>query len=431
MTQVLGFLALVLAVLAIPVAAVLGLLGFGLDQIMMGGRLRAGLAEITWGKSTEFLFVAVPMFILLGEIVLRAGVAQRMYTAVTKWISWLPGGLMHANIGSSAIFAATSGSSVATAATVGTVAYPEIRKNGYNEPIFLGSLAAGGTLGILIPPSVALVLYGLLTNTSVPELYLAGILPGIGLAVFFGLIIMALCLYKREWGGVPTRATWAERLASLKDLLPPLILFLGVVGSIYAGFATPTEAAALGVIFAIGIAAFFGTLSLTLLRDAFEATMRTTAMIMIIIFAALFLNFVLSILGVTRMIVATIEGLGLTPVQTIYLIVLIYIILGMFMESVALLLTTVPIVYPIVMALGVPEFDGVWFGILVILLMEMALITPPIGINLYVVQSIRKEGGSFNDVALGALPFVAAIMAMIVVIIHFPQVVKWLPGLAY
>lgn len=431
MTQALGLLSLVLAVLAIPVAAVLGLLAFGLDQVMMGGRLRAGLAEIVWSKSTEFLFVAVPMFILLGEIILRAGVAQRMYGAVTKWISWLPGGLMHANIGSSAIFAATSGSSVATAATVGTVAYPEIRKYGYNEPIFLGSIAAGGTLGILIPPSVALVLYGLLTNTSVPELYLAGILPGIGLAVFFGFIIIALCLYKREWGGTRLHFTWKDRFSSLKDLLPPLILFLGVVGSIYAGLATPTEAAAVGVVFSIGIAAYFRTLSIELLRGAFEATMRTTAMIMIIIFAALFLNFVLSVLGVTRLIVNTIEGVGLTPVQTIYLIVIIYIVLGMFMESVALLLTTVPIVYPIVMALGVPEFDGVWFGILVILLMEMALITPPIGINLYVVQSIRKEGGSFNDVALGTLPFVTAIFAMIVVIIHFPQVVKWLPGFAY
>ena len=431
MGQMIIFLVVLLALLAVPVAAVLGLLALGLDHFYMYGRLRAGLAEITWSKSSEFLFVAVPMFILLGEIILRSGVSQRMYAAVTKWISWLPGGLMHANIASSAIFAATSGSSVATAATVGTVAYPEIEKNNYSESLFLGSVAAGGTLGILIPPSIALVIYGLLTDTSVPELYLAGILPGMVLAILFSLLIVAICRYRLDWGGRRITSTFREKWESLPDLLPPIFLFLGVVGSIYTGVATPTEAAAIGVMISLGIAAYFKSLSISMLKEAFEATMRTTAMIMIIIFAALFLNFVLGVLGITREIVSFINGVGLSPIWTIYIIVLVYVIMGMFMETVAMLLTTVPIVFPIVLGLGVPEYNGVWFGILVTLLMETALITPPIGINLYVVQSIRKRGGSFNDVALGALPFVLAILGMIVILIHFPKIALWLPNLFY
>ena len=431
MGQIIIFLVVLLALLAVPVAAVLGILALGLDHFYMYGRLRAGLAEITWSKSSEFLFVAVPMFILLGEIILRSGVSQRMYSAVTKWISWLPGGLMHANIASSAIFAATSGSSVATAATVGTVAYPEIKKNDYNESLFLGSVAAGGTLGILIPPSIALVIYGLLTDTSVPELYLAGIIPGMVLAILFSLLIIFICSYRQDWGGKSIRSTWKDKWESLPDLLPPIFLFLGVVGSIYGGIATPTEAAAIGVIIAVGIAAYFKSLSISMLKEAFEATMRTTAMIMIIIFAALFLNFVLGILGITREIVSFINGVGLSPIFTIYIIVLVYVIMGMFMETVAMLLTTVPIVFPIVLGLGVPEYNGVWFGILVTLLMETALITPPIGINLYVVQSIRKRGGSFNDVALGALPFVLAILAMIIILIHYPETALWLPQTFY
>lgn len=431
MGQMIIFLVVLLALLAVPVAALLGLLALGLDHFYMYGRLRAGLAEITWSKSSEFLFVAVPMFILLGEIILRSGVSQRMYAAVTKWISWLPGGLMHANIASSAIFAATSGSSVATAATVGTVAYPEIEKNNYSESLFLGSVAAGGTLGILIPPSIALVIYGLLTDTSVPELYLAGILPGMVLAILFSLLIVAICRYRLGWGGRRITSTFREKWEALPDLLPPIFLFLGVVGSIYTGVATPTEAAAIGVMISLGIAAHFKSLSISMLKEAFEATMRTTAMIMIIIFAALFLNFVLGVLGITREIVSFINGVGLSPIWTIYIIVLVYVIMGMFMETVAMLLTTVPIVFPIVLGLGVPEYNGVWFGILVTLLMETALITPPIGINLYVVQSIRKRGGSFNDVALGALPFVLAILGMIVILIHFPKIALWLPNLFY
>jgi tripartite ATP-independent transporter DctM subunit len=362
---------------------------------------------------------------------LRAGIARRMYGAVIQWLSWLPGGLMHANIGSCTIFAASSGSSVATAATVGTVAYPEIEKRKYNESLFLGSLAAGGTLGILVPPSINMILYGLLTDTSVPELYLAGIIPGIILALLFMGVIALACLYRKDWGGEKVQTSWSQRISTLPALLPPIVLFSAVVGSIYAGVATPTEAASIGVVMSLLIAAYFKSLNVKMLLEAFEGTMRTTAMIMIIVFAAIFLNFVLGFMGITQAMLNFIAELGLTPIQTILLIVVFYLLLGMFMETLSMMLTTIPVVFPIVMALGVPEFSDVWFGILITILMEAALITPPIGVNLYVVQGIRDRGGKFNDVALGATPFVVAMLAMILILIAAPSIATWLPTLVY
>ena len=426
---IVGLLILVLA--AVPVAAVLGILSFVLDNISMGGSLTPALAEIYWDKSKEFILVAVPMFILLGEIMLRAGIAQRMYGAVIQWISWLPGGLMHANIGSCTIFAASSGSSVATAATVGTVAYPEIEARGYNERLFLGSLAAGGTIGILVPPSINLIIYGLLTDTSVPELYLAGIIPGIILSSLFMLAIFLACIYRPKWGGTKVETTWAQRIKCLPDLLPPILLFMAVVGSIYGGIATPTEAASIGVCMAVVIAAYFKTLNWGMMKAAFEGTMRTTAMIMLIVFAAIFLNFVLGFMGITQAMLNFIRDMGLTPVQTVLLIIVFYLFLGMFMETLSMMLTTVPIVFPIIMALGVPEFSDVWFGILITLLMEAALITPPIGVNLYVIQGIRLRGGEFNDVAIGAIPFLIAMLGMILLLVAFPNIATWLPTLVY
>ncbi len=419
---------LILVVSAVPVAAVLGILTIGLDYIFMGGRLSIAIGEFTWDKSKEFILVAIPMFILLGEIMLRAGVARRMYNAVAQWLSWLPGGLMHANIGSCAIFAASSGSSVATAATVGTVAYPEITKRNYNESLFLGSLAAGGTLGILIPPSINLIIYGLITDTSVPELYLAGIIPGLILSSLFIFIILVSCVIRPSWGGAKVATTWTDRIRVLPDLIPPIMLFGVVVGSIYAGIATPTEAASVGVCFALLLAAWNRALTPTMLREAFEGTMRTTAMIMLIILAAVFLNFILGFMGVTQALIKFIEDLGLTPLQTMILIVIFYLILGMFMETLSMLLTTVPIIFPLVTKMG---YDGVWFGILITVLMEAALITPPIGVNLYVVHGIRSRGGQFNDVAYGAAPFVVMMIAMVALLIAFPQLALYLPTLVY
>ncbi len=416
---------IVMIALAIPIGAALGLLGVGLGLVYSPVALDRALGEILWRSSNDFLIVAVPMFVLLGELVLRAGIAKRMYDALGHWLSWLPGGLMHTNVGSCAMFAATSGSSVATAATLGTVAMPECERHGYNRRLFLGTLASGGTLGILIPPSINLIVYGLLTNTSVPKLYLAGFVPGILLALLFMGTVLVACLVRPDFGGEPVRSSWRARLQSLVDLLPPLFLFLLVIGSIYAGLATPTEAAALGVIGALVLSVWTGMLSVDMLKDALLSTMRTTGVIMLIILAAVYLNFVLAAIGLTRELTQFIESLGLTPLQMIIAIVVFYIVLGCFLETFSMMLTTVPLIAPIIIALG---YDPIWFGILLMVLLEMALITPPIGINLYVIQGIRNDI-RFNDVAIGSFPFVVAMALTVVVLIAFPQVALWLPDL--
>src|SRR5947209_1667753 len=304
-----------LLALAIPVAASLGILGLILSEMYAKLPLSLAMGEVAWGTSNNFLLVAIPFFVLLGEILLRSGMAERMYNALVLWVPWLPGGLMHSNIAACAMFAATSGSSVATAATIGTVALGEVEKRGYSERLFLGTIAAGGTLGILIPPSINMIVYGVLTETSIPKLYLAGFVPGIMLAGIFSLTVLVVCLVRPELGGRPTTTSWAERIAALPDLLPPLIIFLAVIGSIYAGWATATESAALGVIAAIGIAAWNRRLTMRTLLHAFEGTMRTTAMIMAILLAAYFLNFVITSIGLTGQVNYFITSLGLSKVE--------------------------------------------------------------------------------------------------------------------
>ncbi|MBX3455437.1 TRAP transporter large permease, partial [Ferrovibrio sp.] len=318
------------------------------------------------------------------------------------------------------------GSSVATAATVGTVALPLVRKHGYNERLFLGTLAAGGTLGILIPPSINMIVYAVLTDTSIPKLYLAGILPGLGLAGLFMALVVVLCLLRPAWGGRKLTPTWHERLHSLKDLLPPLGIFLVVVGSIYAGLATPTEAASLGVVAALILAASYGRLNLAMMKEVLENTMRTTAMVMLIIVAAYFLNFVISAIGLTTMLTDFIVGLGLSKLQMLVAVVIFYLILGCFMETLSMMITTIPIVAPVMIGLG---FDPIWFGIVLIVLVEMALITPPVGLNLFVVQSLRSRG-TLNDVIIGSTPFVAVMVLLIVMLTAFPGIALWLPSLA-
>jgi C4-dicarboxylate transporter DctM subunit len=419
-------LVLLLALLAaaIPVAGALGMLGLLLDKIYSKMPLSLALGEVAWSSSKDFLLVSIPMFILLGEILLRAGVAERMYAAMVKWLSWIPGGLMHSNIGACAVFAATSGSSVATAATVGTVALPLVKKHGYNERLFLGTLAAGGTLGILIPPSINMIIYAVLTDTSIPKLYLAGIIPGLGLAVLFMALVAACCLAKPEWGGRTQSHSWSERIASLVDLLPPLGIFLVVVGSIYAGLATPTEAASLGVVAALGLAAFYRRLSIAMLKEVMENTMRTTAMVMMIIVAAYFLNFIISAIGLTTMLTDYIAGLGLSKFEMLVALVVFYLILGCFMETLSMMITTIPIVAPVMFGLG---FDPIWFGIIIIILIEMALITPPVGLNLFVVQSLRTHG-TLNDVIAGSVPFVGIMVLLILILTLFPGIALWLPN---
>lgn len=420
-----AFLILVgLVALSLPIAAVLLIVALSMGLIHSPMPLHLAGSAIFWEVSTEFTLTTIPLFVLLGEVLLRAGVAERMYAAVAVWLNRLPGGLLHANIGASTLFSATSGSSVATAATIGTVALPEITKRNYNERLFLGSLAAGGTLGILIPPSIHLILYGMITQSSIPQLYTAAMIPGLLLALIFGAIIVVCCVIRPAMGGDAIETTWRERFASLPSVLPILGLFLTVVGSIYAGLATPTEAASLGLVFALVLAAFYGRLSIAMLHAAFLGTMRTTAMIMLIVMVSYFLNFVLAFLGIPQALTRFIDDLGLTPTMTMVLIVAFFVVLGCFLESLSMLVTMTPLVAPIVIGLG---FDPVWFGVVMILLLEVALITPPVGINLYVVQAIR-ERGEMLDVMLGAAPFVVGMFVLIGLLIAYPEIALWLPS---
>ena len=417
-------LLLVLAGSSLFVAAVLGVLGYSLGTFFSPFPLVRGLGEVAWSSSADFILVAVPMFILMGELLLRSGVTDAMYEALDRWVGHIPGGLMHTNIAASAVFAATSGSSIATAATIGTVSIPNMDRYGYNRGLFLGTIAAGGTLGILIPPSINMVLYGAMSDTAVGDLYLAALIPGLMLAGLFSLYVYLRCVINPSLAPRGKVATWRQRLTGLVHLLPPLMLFLLVVGSIYAGLATATEASALGVMGALALVIVRGRLTLALLLRSFEGTVRTTAMVMAIVIAAYFLNFVLSTLGLTDAAVKWVGQLGWAPLSVMMCIIVLYIFLGCFVESLTLMIATTPIVVPIIQQLG---YSPVWFGVVFVILIETALITPPIGMNLFVVQSVRK-GGPFRDVVMGSLPFVVLMFLLIIALIAFPGLALWLPS---
>lgn len=414
-----------LLTLSIPVGIVLFLLGLGIDQFFTPFPLVKGLGSMVWSTSENTALIAIPFFVLLGEILVRSGIATRTYAALDKWVSWLPGGLVHANISTATMFSATSGSSVATAATVATVAMPQAEKLGYDPKLFSGAIAAGGTLGIMIPPSINLIVYGFLTQTSIPKLFLAGLLPGIALAILFMIITTLICLCRPELGGQRRTFPIGSMLRGLLDLIPIILLFSIIIGAIYKGWATPTEAASVGVAGAFIIASIFGGLSVSMILEALIGTVKITSMIMLVVIGASFLNFTLSAAGLSGELKMFLEGLSLSPLSMLIVIVLMYIILGFFIETLSLMVITIPVVVPIIVALG---FDPVWFGILMIVLIEMALITPPVGLNLYVVQGARKTG-SMNEVMLGAIPYVLAMLAMAAALIQFPQIALFLPRL--
>jgi C4-dicarboxylate transporter DctM subunit len=415
---------IVILVLAIPVAAGLGWLGLVLNQFYSPLAMIVTLGEVTWSTTTSFILVAVPFYVLMGEIMLRTGMAERMYNAVAQWVSWLPGGLMHTNVVACAIWGAPSGSSVATAVTVGTVAVGQIKKHHYNEPLFLGTIAAGGTLGILIPPSINMVVYGAMTDTSIPKLYLAGFLPGFILSILFVLTVLLACLWRPAWGGTKIDTNWSARIRTLPDLLPPLVILVAVIGSIYAGLATATEAAALGILAALGYAAAEGRLSLKVMSEIFEGTARTTGMIMAIVIGAYFLNVIITTTGLANNVIALVTAMELSPLGTLMAVIAFYLVLGMFMETLSMMVATIPITTPLIVSAG---YDPVWYGILVVLLMEAALLTPPVGMNLFVVQGIR-ERGNINDVIVGTAPFILTLFLMIGLIIAVPGIVMWLPN---
>lgn len=412
--------AFILFFAGLPIFSVIGLGALAVGLISPVSIVDS-LGMTAWAQAQNYVLISVPLFIMLGEIFVRSGIAGEMYDAVAPWLNKMPGRLMQTNVATSAIFAATSGSSLATAATIGSIAIPQIKLHGYNERLFLGTIAAGGTLGILIPPSINLIVYGSITNTSIPELYLAGIVPGLILMALFMLVTTVLCIMRPEWSGKEIKTDWHMRIATLPKLLPPLGLFLVVVGSIYAGIATPTEAAALGVIATLALGLARRKMSFKILNSALLATAKTNAILMIIIIFAALLNFALGMIGFSRLLESFVLGLDLSTYAIVLMVVLIYLILGCFLEGLSLTVLTVPVLAPIMAKLG---FDPVWFGIMVILVTEAGLITPPVGMNCYVVQATRGRG-SLIDVFIGVSPYLLALLTLVGIIIVWPEVALW------
>jgi C4-dicarboxylate transporter, DctM subunit len=424
-----GFLLLIaLLFLGLHVAVAMFLVALLGAALYLGPPLVAAFGTQLWGAMEDYVLLSIPLYILLGEILVRSGSTDRLYRSLADWLNFLPGGLLHTNIGASAVFSAVSGSSVATAATISTVALPSFRKRRYDTRLVLGSIAAGASLGNLIPPGIALIVYGAMTNTSVGQLYAAAVVPGIVMTVLFmgTIILIALVrpdLVRQKEVADPLR----ERLKRLVDLLPPFVIFGIIMGSIYTGWATVTESAALAVVVALPIAAFYGRLSIRMLHDCFIATANLTAMSMLILAVAFYLNFVMGLLGVTPALGAFATSIGASPLELIIALTIFYLLLGIFFETLPMLVGTVPIVFPVIVAAGI---DPVWFGVFIVLMCEISLISPPVGMTLYVIQAVRREG-TIAEVFQGTVPFFIAMVVMTVLLIAFPEMALWLPRISF
>ncbi|MDD0810764.1 TRAP transporter large permease [Curvibacter sp. RS43] len=384
------------------------------------------IGEMIWGPSTNFVLVSVPLFLLMGEIMLRAGLSERLYRALNVWMGRLPGGLLHTNIMACGVFSAVAGSSVATAATMGSVALPYFEKSHYPPRLVLGSLAAGGALGNLIPPGITFIIYGLITETSVGALYLAAVGPSVLVVLLFTLTILFYS-YRLKLHGDAGGASvgWAQRLASLSDLVPTALLIGLVLGTIYAGWATPTESAALGVAGAIVLSLVDRKLSWKMMSESMRSTARTTSMIALILFGAYFLNYILSSLGIPQMLAKFLTSLPLPGWAIMLVIIGFYLALGTFMEGMSMVITTIPLLFPVVKALG---YDPIWFGVVITMLVEIAMISPPDGTVLYVLQGMRRQPGPITDVFSGVMPFMFVYMLAIIVLMLFPAIALWLPA---
>jgi C4-dicarboxylate transporter, DctM subunit len=401
----------------IYIAAVLGTLALLAGFLFSDRPFWLFMGQVIWAPSSSFVLVAVPLFLLMGEILLRTGLSDQLYKALNIWLRRWPGGLLHTNIAACAVFSAISGSSVATAATMGSVALPYFEKTAYNERMVLGSLAAGGALGNLIPPGITFILYGLMTETSVGKMYIAAVLPSALVCALFFLVIFVHG-WRQPAAMQAPRSTMEEKLRSIIDLLPTGVLILIVLGTIYGGIATPTEAAALGVSASCLFALCTGRLSFKLLHASAEATARTTAMLGLILFGAYMLNFIMTQLRVPQAMSEAVAALPLPQWAIMLVIIGFYLALGTFMEGFSMIITTIPVVFPVVKALG---YDPIWFGVIVTMLIEIAMISPPDGTVMYVLQGMRRRGGPITDVFVGVMPFVGVYTLAVFILLAFPQ----------
>ena len=381
-------------------------------------------AQAMWNSLNNWALAALPMFIFLGEIILRTRMSELLFQGLRPWVQYIPGRLLHINIFGSAIFAAVSGSSPATAATIGKITLGQLKEEGYDSLLSQGSLAGAGTLGLLIPPSIVLIIYGVLAEVSIGKLFIAGIVPGVMLACFYsGYIVLRIALNPRLAPREKAPFTWSERMASLLKLLPVTILIVLILGSIYLGFATPSEAAGIGVVTSLLITWILGDLSWKNMVQAMQGTINTSAMICFIIVGASFLSVVMGYLHIPADVARFIATLGLSPYLLIVIFTVFYLILGFFMDGISMIVMTLPITLPLVNLAG---FNPLWFGIYLVLVIEAGQITPPVGFNLFVIKGLT--GDDLSRVARASLPFLAILMFAVCVITVFPEMIMWLPG---
>lgn len=382
-------------------------------------------AQALWNSLNNWALAALPMFIFLGEIIMRTKMSELLFEGLKPWVQFIPGRLLHINVVGSAIFAAVSGSSPATVATIGKITLNKLHEEGYDKTLSYGSLAGAGTLGLLIPPSIVLIIYGVLGEVSIGRLFIAGVIPGLLLAVFFsGYVALRVMINPSLAPTHQEKFTWKHRLLSLWKLFPVMFLILFILGSIYTGFATPSEAAALGVLSSIVIAGFLGDLTLKNLVDSMKGTINTSAMICFIIVGASFLSVVMGYLHLPATIANYIGSLGLSPYVLILLFTFFYIILGFFLDGISMIVMTLPITLPLAVLSG---FNPVWFGIFLVLVIEAGQITPPVGFNLFVLQGLTQE--PLEKIVMAAIPFFLIILFTIILIVAFPAIILFLPDL--
>lgn len=414
--------ALLLGGMWIPFA--LGLAGVVAIWLSGGTNAMLAVGLVSWSSTNSFTLTSVPMFILMAEILQQSGATSRFYDGLTKVVRGLPGGLMQTNIVGCAFFAAISGSSVATAASIGTAALPQLAKRGYDRPMAAGSLAAGGTLGILIPPSIPMIIYGTLTETSIAKLFMAGVIPGITLTLLFMTFIAVAALRRPEVAPVdPEPIPFGVKLRAIGDLLPMIVLMSVVLGSLYAGVATPTESAGLGCAISLVVASIWGNLGWGRIRNALTTTVRTSCTIMLIVLMAYVFSYGVETTNVGENLTKWLLGLGLNRYEFLLVLIVLYSILGCLLDSLGMIVLTVPLLFEPIRAYG---FDPIWFGVLLVLLLEFGQITPPVGINLFVVQSI--SGWTLGEVVRGSIPYWMIMVAFMGLLTLVPQMALWLPA---
>lgn len=405
------------------IAITLGMVGI-LGLLIVEPSIIRGAGVVTWDTLDSFVLTAVPLFLFMGAIILRSGISTKFYKGLSTWLDYIPGSLAHSNVLACTLFAAISGSSVATAAAIGAIAIPEMEKRGYDRAFTYGTLAAGGTLGILIPPSIPFILYGATIGESVARLFIAGVIPGLVLSgIFIIYVALRTALNPKLVPRAETRATWGERLRGAVDVFPILFLMLLVLGGIYFGIATPTEAAALGAVGALLMAVVYRRLTWEVLKQSLFDAVKTNCMLLFIVVGAQIMSLAMVTAGIPRAMVAVISGFQVSPTAIFAFICILYLILGCFLDAISLMLLTLPVVYPVMTALG---YDPVWFGVVLVLLLEIGLITPPVGMNLFVIQGMARQPLSL--VSRGAFPFVILMCIMIVILTIWPGLALWLPA---